>query len=68
MNETAHSLRELVDQIKPVGDVISIGALLGYVAQLLPMMATLLTVIWMAIRIYETDTVQSWLKREAGDD
>jgi len=32
--------------------------------ELLPHAATMLTVVWMAIRIYETDTVQRWLGRK----
>lgn len=64
MHETAHPLRDLFEQLKPVGDVISWGALLGYIAQVLPTMATTLTVIWMAIRIYETPTVQRLVHRK----
>jgi len=64
MHETAHPLRDLFEQLKPVGDLISWGALLGYFAQALPLMATLLTVVWMAIRIYETDTVRGLLGKK----
>lgn len=34
-------------------------------ASILPAVATVLTVIWMAIRIYETDTVQRWFKKKS---
>ena len=64
MHETAHPLRDLFEQLKPLGDVISWGALLGYIAQVLPTMATALTVIWMVIRIYETPTVQRLVHRK----
>lgn len=47
-----------------IGDVLSMGVLIGYFFAALPAIATLLTVIWTAIRIYETDTVQRWLKRK----
>lgn len=61
MSHPAHSLREAVEHLKPIGDAISITALLGSLVQLLPSMAALLTIVWTAIRIYETDTVQRWL-------
>lgn len=68
MNENAHSLREVVEHLKPVGDVISIGALLGSLVQLLPSIAAVLTIVWTAIRIYETDTVQRWLTKGKRND
>lgn len=49
--------------VKEIGDVVSFGTLAGYVAGLLPSVATLLTVVWLAIRIYESETVQGMLKR-----
>lgn len=44
-------------------DTVSIGALLGTLLGWLPHIATVLTVVWMAIRVYETKTVQKWLGR-----
>jgi len=32
-------------------------------AQLLPNLAALFSIVWLAIRIYETRTVQKWLKK-----
>jgi hypothetical protein len=46
------------DAAKLVLDGISIVTVLGALAEILPPIASLLTIIWMAIRIYETDTVQ----------
>lgn len=46
-------------------DVGAYGIIFGYVIGGLPALATLLSVIWMAIRIYETDTVQRFLHRKA---
>ena len=31
--------------------------------ELLPALASLFTIIWLGIRIYETDTVQRWIKK-----
>ena len=56
---------DLPDGGKYTLDGLSITALLGALAQMLPHVATLLTVIWMALRIYEMPTVQRWLGREA---
>ena len=46
------------EQIKTVGDAISILTVVGTLAELLPAVAAILTIIWTAIRIWETDTVQ----------
>lgn len=39
-------------------DALSVGAVIGWIFSLLPGFATLLTVIWMLIRIWETETVK----------
>ena len=46
---------------KIAGDVLSLATLLGSLASLLPAVAAVLTIIWTAIRIYETATVQKLL-------
>jgi hypothetical protein len=46
------------EQVKQLGDVVSIVTVVGTLAELLPAMAAILTIIWTAIRIWETDTVQ----------
>ena len=51
------------EPMKTAGDVVSVGTLAGYFAGLLPHVATLLTVIWLALRIYETDTVQQTIRK-----
>jgi len=45
-------------------DGISIAAVIGTLAQLLPAIAALVTIIWTSIRIYETRTVQKLLGRK----
>ena len=44
----------LNDTAKQVGDAISIGALLGVIVRVLPTLASILTVIWIGLRIYES--------------
>ncbi|MGK2911217.1 MAG: hypothetical protein ACSLE1_15660 [Sphingobium sp.] len=47
-----------------VVDVLSVGVVVGTFAQVLPSIAALFTVIWTALRIYETDTIQRLLGRK----
>jgi hypothetical protein len=47
---------------KHVVDAISVATVIGTLAQILPAIAAAFTIIWTAIRIYETKTVQSILK------
>lgn len=56
----------LTDEAKHLLDLASIATLLGSLAQLLPSFAALLTIVWTAIRIYETATVQRLLGRAPG--
>jgi|TARA_R110000868_G_scaffold96636_2_gene265924 hypothetical protein len=52
------------EQVKQLGDVVSIVTVVGTLAELLPAMAAILTIIWTAIRIWETDTVQTIIHRK----
>ena len=55
------------ESIKQVGDAISIITVVGTLAELLPAIAAVLTIVWTAIRIWETDTVQCMFKRNKGN-
>lgn len=44
------------DGLKHVADGLSFGVLVGTLANVLPSIATTMTIIWMAIRIWESDT------------
>lgn len=59
-------LENLSDGTKHVIDALSIITVLGALVQLLPSIAAILTIIWTAIRIYETQTVQGLIGREKG--
>ena len=52
-----------IQEIKNAGDAASIVTVLGTLAGLLPAIAALFTIIWTAIRIYETKTVQDLIAR-----
>jgi hypothetical protein len=43
---------------KQILDTFSVATMMGTIAGLLPAIAALLTILWTAIRIWETDTVQ----------
>ena len=47
---------------KAVGDGTSITILAATLVEILPAAAALITIVWTSIRIYETKTVQKWLK------
>ena len=53
---------------KHIIDFASIVTVLGTLADMLPAIAAIFTIVWTAIRIYETKTVQRWLgKKDAVD-
>jgi peptidoglycan biosynthesis protein MviN/MurJ (putative lipid II flippase) len=63
------TLDHVPDAVKASADVLSVGVAVGTVAQLLPHLAALLTIIWTLIRIFETETVQGfgrWLRSLGG--
>lgn len=54
---------DIPDGAKYIIDALSFTTLLGTLAKILPHVAASLTIVWTAIRIYETSTFQSWLER-----
>lgn len=57
----ASPVHHVMEGMKPAGDILSIGVVLATLASWLPSIAAIFTIIWTAIRIYETRTVQSLL-------
>jgi len=51
----------LDEATKHIIDFASVVTVLGTLADMLPAIAALFTIVWTAIRIYETKTVQGWL-------
>lgn len=51
------------DHAKAAIDGLSLATALATLAAWLPPIAAALSIMWTAIRIYETKTVQGWLKR-----
>lgn len=50
--------------VKQVTDALSIVTVVGTLAEVLPAVAALFTIVWTSFRIYETDTVQKWLGKK----
>ena len=51
------------EDMKQVVDTFTVATMVVTIAGLLPALAALLTVVWTAIRIWETDTVKRWTSR-----
>ncbi len=51
------------DQAKVIIDLSSITVVLATLVEWLPAAAALASLIWSVIRIYETETVQRWIKK-----
>lgn len=52
------------DVSKHIIDALSIATVLGTLVDMLPSIAAIFTIVWTAIRIYETKTVQGWLGKK----
>jgi len=52
------------DTFKYALDAASLFTVVGTMVSMLPAIEALFTIIWTAIRIYETKTVQRWLGKE----
>lgn len=48
------------ETVKHVTDGLSIITVLGTLAEILPALAALFSLVWSIIRIMETDTVRGW--------
>ena len=53
---------------KTLVDAVSVVTVVGTIGEVLPPLAALFTLVWTAIRIYETKTVQRLLGRNPQDD
>jgi len=49
---------------KQAVDAISVVTVIGTLADVLPAIAALFTIVWTGFRIYELQTIQNWLKRK----
>jgi hypothetical protein len=63
IKELLDKLDAVNDHTKSVIDWTSVGVAFGSLLQILPSIAAALSILWTIIRIYETKTVQNWLKK-----
>jgi hypothetical protein len=56
------------ETIKHVTDGLSIVTVIGTLADVLPALAALFSIVWSLIRIYETETVQTWVAKIRNKD
>jgi len=61
-------MTENTETIKHVIDGLSIITVIGTLADMLPSVAAVFTIVWTSIRIWETKTVQGWVKELRGKD
>ena len=61
-------LQTATEGTKQIVDAVSVVTVVGTLGDALPPMAALFTLVWTAIRIYETKTVQRLLGKEPPDD
>ena len=53
--------QQTTETVKHITDGLSIITVLGTLAEILPALAALFSLVWSIIRILETDTVRGWL-------
>lgn len=53
--------QQTTETVKHITDGLSIITVLGTLAEILPALAALFSLVWSIIRILETDTVRDWL-------
>ncbi len=56
------------DATKHIVDALSVATVVGTLMEMLPAIAAVFTIVWTAIRIYETDTVQKLLGKEKSNE
>jgi len=56
------------ETVKYVIDGVSFLTVVGTLAEALPAVAAIFTIVWTAIRIWETKTVQGWLGNKKAKD
>ena len=59
----AQTSEGILHAAKTIGDCLSIGVMVGTIISYLPAIAALFTILWTAIRIYETATIKKLLRK-----
>ena len=56
------------ESIKPLVDAVAVTTTASALFGLLPPIVAILTLVWTAIRIYETETVQKFIEKYSPED
>ena len=56
------------DVTKHIIDALSLATVVGTLVDALPSIAAGFSIIWTMIRIYETKTIQEWIKKDDDDE
>ena len=56
------------ETLKHIIDGASILTVIGTLVEFLPAVSAVLSIVWVAIRIYETETVKKLMNRKKADD
>jgi len=56
------------DVAKHIIDALSLATVVGTLVDALPSIAAGFSIIWTMIRIYETKTIQEWIKKDDDDE
>lgn len=67
MKDVADNVLTHHEAVKHVVDVASISTVIASLVGWLPSVAALLSIVWSVIRIYESQTIQSWLRKKRND-
>lgn len=54
--------------VKHIIDALSLATVVGTLVDALPSIAAGFSIIWTMIRIYETKTIQEWIKKDDDDE
>lgn len=65
---SADEITAVVEGTKSAGDLTSLAVVLATLSSWLPPVTAVLSLIWVLIRIYETDTIQNLIYRRRNDD
>jgi hypothetical protein len=65
LQDGSADMTDQTETAKHVVDALSILTVIGTLADMLPSVAAIFTIVWTSIRIWETATVQRWVKKDA---
>jgi hypothetical protein len=63
-NKMKDPFNHMDEALKYAVDALSLVTVIGTLVDMLPSIAAVFTIVWTAIRIYETKTVQGWMRKE----